>query len=110
MCGQIATCGQIAEMTKDPRMAWVLIQEAALRERSDELAEIAVNLFGQLGEARAEISRLRVARHLGQPASVVGALDGVNPVARAELGDDRREVVAYGPDRQMHSLGDLGGV
>jgi hypothetical protein len=64
MCGQIAACGQIAEMTKDLRMTWILIQEAALRERSDELADIAVNLFGQLSEAQAEISRLRAARYI----------------------------------------------
>ena len=67
MCGQIATRGQIAEITRDLRMTWVLIQEAALRESSDELADIAVSLFGQLGEAQAEISRLRVARYV--PAS-----------------------------------------
>jgi hypothetical protein len=44
----------------DPELTWVAIQEAALGRRSAELAEIAIGLHGQLEQARAEISRLRV--------------------------------------------------
>jgi hypothetical protein len=44
----------------DPELAWAAIQEAALDRRSAELAEIAIGLHGQLEQARAEISRLRV--------------------------------------------------
>lgn len=47
------------DMLRDPELAWVAIQEAVQEERYIELAEIAICLYGQLGEARAEISRLR---------------------------------------------------
>jgi hypothetical protein len=48
-----------ADTLHDPELAWVAIQEAVREQRHAELAEIAVSLYGQLGEARAEISRLR---------------------------------------------------
>lgn len=48
-----------ATVPRDPEMLWVAIQEAAQGQRPTELAEIAISLYGQLGVARAEISRLR---------------------------------------------------
>jgi hypothetical protein len=54
---------KLAESLRDPRLAWVAILAAAQEERSAELAEIAINLYGQLGEARAEICRLRTSLH-----------------------------------------------
>lgn len=48
---------------RDPRVAWVAIQEAVRAECHDDLAEIAISLYGQLGEARAEVGRLRAALH-----------------------------------------------
>jgi hypothetical protein len=61
----------------DPQLTWVAIQDAALGSRSAELADIAFALYGQLGEARAEITTLRAAlrrslasrRYGSQPAS-----------------------------------------
>ena len=47
------------EILRDPNLAWVAIQEAMQGHRESELAEIAVSLYGQLGEAKAEVSRLR---------------------------------------------------
>lgn len=44
---------------RDPQLAWVAIQEAALEHRYAELAEIAISLYGQLDEARTENARLR---------------------------------------------------
>jgi hypothetical protein len=97
MCGQISQCGQIAEMMSDPRLAWVLIQEASLQQRHEELAEIAVHLYGQLGEAQAEISRLRVS--LRAPSHDVIAhdvtvyrLDSPGVVGGAPLGAPRPPV------------------
>lgn len=52
-----------AETLRDPELAWVVIQEAAQQQRHAELADIAFSLFGQLGVARAEISRLRASLH-----------------------------------------------
>jgi hypothetical protein len=49
----------VAMVPRDLDMLWVAIQEAAQDQRSAELAEIAISLYGQLGEARAEISRLQ---------------------------------------------------
>jgi hypothetical protein len=49
----------VAEMLRDPGLAWVAIQEATREHREAELAEIAVSLYGQLGEAKAEADRLR---------------------------------------------------
>ena len=49
----------VTETEQDPRLVWVAIQEAALDHREADLAEIAISLYGQLGEARAEIGRLR---------------------------------------------------
>jgi hypothetical protein len=51
---------QVEGVLRDPELTWVAIQEAALGHRSVELADIAIGLYGQLGEARAEIDRLRV--------------------------------------------------
>jgi|GEM_PF-3882981 hypothetical protein len=47
------------EILDDPELVWIAIQEASQAHREAELTEIAISLFGQLGEARAEISRLR---------------------------------------------------
>jgi hypothetical protein len=60
---------------RDPELAWVVIQEAVREKRHAELAEIAVSLYGQLGEARAEISRLRASLHacLRGPATSTGS-------------------------------------
>jgi hypothetical protein len=44
---------------RDSELTWVAIQEAVQEQRHKELAEIAVSLYGQLGEAKAEVSRLR---------------------------------------------------
>ncbi len=49
----------VAKLPRDPDLLWVAIQEAAQEQRSAELAEITISLYGQLGEAKAEISRLR---------------------------------------------------
>jgi hypothetical protein len=50
-----------AKLSRDFDLLWVSIQEATQEERPAELAEIAISLYGQLGEARAEITRLRAA-------------------------------------------------
>lgn len=60
----------------DPRLAWVAIQEAAQAERHGELADIAISLYGQLGEARAEISRLRATLHSSLRALTPAGLGG----------------------------------
>lgn len=52
-----------SETLRNPELAWVVIQEAMQEQRPAELAEIAVSLYGQLGEARAEITRLRASLH-----------------------------------------------
>jgi hypothetical protein len=57
------TMNERTDTLRDPELAWALIQEAAREERHAELAEIAFSLYGQLGEARAEISRLRASLH-----------------------------------------------
>jgi hypothetical protein len=49
----------LKETLRDPSLTWVAITEAAREHREEELAEIAISLYGQLGEARAEVSRLR---------------------------------------------------
>ncbi|KQZ06925.1 phosphopantetheinyl transferase [Streptomyces sp. Root55] len=46
----------------------------------------------------------------GEPARVLGDPDRVDAVARAELADDGREVVAHRALRQVQAAGDLGGV
>jgi hypothetical protein len=43
----------------DPELIWIAIQQATLEHRHAELAEIAVSLYSQLDEARAENARLR---------------------------------------------------
>lgn len=53
----------VTEMLRDPILTWVAIQEAMREHREVELAEIAISLYGQLGEARAEVSRLRASLH-----------------------------------------------
>ena len=97
MCGQIAQCGQIAEMMGDPRLTWILIQEASLQQRHEELADIAVHLYGQLGEARAEISRLQV--------SLRGSYND-----RAAQGADSPGVIGILPRPRKASLGVMDGV
>ncbi len=57
------TMNERADTLRDPELAWVAIQEAVREQRHAELAEIAVSLYGQLGEARAEINRLRASLH-----------------------------------------------
>jgi hypothetical protein len=55
-----ATAGAAtAERPYDLDQTWVAIQEAATENRGEELAEIAISLYGQLGVAKAEVSRLR---------------------------------------------------
>jgi hypothetical protein len=49
----------VKEMLDDPSLAWIALQEAVREHRETELAEIAISLYGQLGEAKAEVSRLR---------------------------------------------------
>jgi len=49
----------VTEIEQDPLLVWVAIQEAVMDHREADLAEIAIGLYGQLGEARAEIGRLR---------------------------------------------------
>ena len=102
----------------DPQLTWVALLQAVQENRDADLAEIAISLYGQLGEARAEIDRLRAtlqsslcalaSRHAdasapasGQPAEVVSGLDRINAVARVQLGHDGRQVVTHGPDRQV---------
>ena len=46
-------------MLSESDLVWVAIQEATQEHRDAELSEIAISLYGQLGEARAEIGRLR---------------------------------------------------
>lgn len=46
----------------------------------------------------------------GNPAGFLGEPDGVDAVAGAQFGDDRREVVADGSLGQVQTSGDLGGV
>jgi hypothetical protein len=53
----------MTQALRDPELVWVAIQEAAQEHRDTELAEIAISLYGQLGEAKAEISRLRSSLH-----------------------------------------------
>jgi hypothetical protein len=53
----------MTDMLHDPDMTWVAIIEAMREHREAELAEIAISLYGQLGEARAELSRLRASLH-----------------------------------------------
>lgn len=107
-------------MEQDPLLVWVAIQEAVMDHREEDLAEVAISLYGQLGEARAEIGRLRATLRaslgalsvtgprLRQPPHVVRGLDRVHPVTGIQLGYDVREVVAYRPDGQMQRRGDLG--
>ncbi len=53
----------VMERLRDPSSTWVAIMEAMREHRETELAEIAISLYGQLGEARAEVSRLRASLH-----------------------------------------------
>ena len=46
-----------------PELTWAVILEAAREQRQSELADIAFSLYGQLGEAQAEICRLRASLH-----------------------------------------------
>jgi hypothetical protein len=49
----------LKEALRDPSLTWVAITEAVREHREEQLAEIAISLYGQLGEAKAEVSRLR---------------------------------------------------
>jgi hypothetical protein len=66
----------LTQTLRDPRQAWVTILEAAQRERPEELADIAFSLYGQLGEAQAEICRLRTSLHASLRALAPARLDG----------------------------------
>ncbi len=48
-------------------LVWVAILDAAQEHHEAELAEIAISLYGQLGEARAEIGRLRASLRSSLP-------------------------------------------
>ena len=61
---------------RDPTLAWVAIQEAAREHRESELAEIAISLHDQLGEARVEIARLRAALNSSLRALAPARLGG----------------------------------
>jgi hypothetical protein len=91
----------------DPQVVWVALLQAVQENRDTELADIAISLYGQLGEARAEIDRLRAtlqsslcasaSRHAdasapasGQPAQVVSGLDRIHAVAGVQLDHDGR--------------------
>ena len=52
----------------DPQLVWVAILDAAQEHHEAELADIAISLYGELGEARAEISRLRAALQTTLPS------------------------------------------
>jgi len=51
----------------DPQLVWVAILDAAQEHHEAELTEIAISLYGELGEAKAEISRLRAALQSSPP-------------------------------------------
>lgn len=51
----------------DPWLVWAAILDAAQEHREAELTEIAISLYGELGEARAEISRLRASLQSSLP-------------------------------------------
>jgi hypothetical protein len=66
----------VMEMLRDPSLAWVAILEAMREHKETELAEIAISLYGQLGEARAEVSRLRATLHSSLRALTAAGPDG----------------------------------
>jgi hypothetical protein len=66
----------VAETLRDPDLAWVAIVKAMRDHREAELAEIAISLYGQLGEARAEVSRLRASLHASLRALAPARLGG----------------------------------
>jgi hypothetical protein len=51
----------------DSQLVWVAILDAAQEHREAELADIAISLYGELGTARAEISRLRASLQSSLP-------------------------------------------
>ena len=61
---------------RDPAHAWVAIQEAAREHCDARLAEIAISLHDQLGEARVEIARLRAALNSSLRALAPARLGG----------------------------------
>jgi hypothetical protein len=60
----------------DAALTWIAIQEAVREHRLADLAEIAICLYGQLGEAKAEANRLRAALR-----SCVGVVSMTRPAA-----------------------------
>jgi hypothetical protein len=58
------------DVLRDPEATWGAIQESAVAGRSSELAAIAARLYEQLGEARAEISRLQATLRISLAALV----------------------------------------
>lgn len=89
-----------------------------------ELADLSVGttlddgmldaLLGAPGPGRGDTApaagRAAGAVRSGQPAGLLGDPDGVDAVARAELADDGRQVVADRALGQVEAAGDLGGV
>jgi hypothetical protein len=67
----------------DPQLTWVTILEAARDHHEAELAEIAISLYGELGEAMAEISRLRASLQSSLPRPPVRY--GSQPASKADL-------------------------
>jgi hypothetical protein len=67
---------QPIDSLRESRLTWVAILEAEQKQRPAELAHIAISLFGQLGEAQAEICRLRAALHSSLRALAPAGLGG----------------------------------
>jgi hypothetical protein len=84
----------VVQAQRDPLLVWIAIQEAAQEHRDAELAEIAISLFGQLGEAKAEVSRLR--------ASLRSSLTALSAsAARLGYGGRRPGITAASPCRRQ---------
>jgi hypothetical protein len=72
----VAVSESVTDKLRDPTLVWVAIVEAMQEHRETELAEIAISLFGQLDEARAEVSRLRASLHASLRALAPARLGG----------------------------------
>jgi hypothetical protein len=66
----------VTEALHDPELTWVAIIEAAQDRRDADLAEIAIGLYAQLGEARAEAERLKAALRAALQALAPSRLGG----------------------------------
>jgi hypothetical protein len=69
----MAMSERVEQMLNDPDLIWVAIQQAAEEHHEAELTEIAVRLYGRLGEAPAEIGRLRACLHRPAPLRLGGS-------------------------------------